>query len=262
VFESPQSNIEVATVVIDARPAFEFDVAHVPGSIRLSWTDFTRIGNANTNKYGRSNPSGDLEPDLFSAARRLARYGIDPKTSVLIVGGVPEHLADMGRLAWTFKYLGISNVKTMSIDKLKFPLTKELSQPQDAKPLWKPEYDAGIDCVKDDFWKYIKLRDKEHKSVFILDVRDEKEYLGKVSDGLSQKVPDIGAINIPMNQFFTKLGEPDPHIADRLTQVGVTTLSQLVVVDNKGIRSGAATFALLALGYKACNVSGGLQSIF
>src|SRR5690349_21817188 len=91
-------------VLLDVRPAFEFNLAHVPGAINVRWEDFSQ-----------SNPQsrGLLDNDLFSLARRLSLVGIDPDTKVIVLGKGPQGTGEEGRVAWTLKVLGVKDVYTM-----------------------------------------------------------------------------------------------------------------------------------------------------
>ena len=69
--------IRPGSVLVDARPDFEYSLAHVPGSWSMHWQDFSQ----------KEKPFlGELDLDLFAHARRLARYGIRPLTPVVILG--------------------------------------------------------------------------------------------------------------------------------------------------------------------------------
>jgi thiosulfate/3-mercaptopyruvate sulfurtransferase len=103
------------TVLVDARSPFEFGLSHIPGSINLQWQDFSIPGSPN---------QGFLDLDKFKLARRLAFVGIDPETPVLILGLGAKGDGAEGRLAWMFKFLGISKVTTASYDLMRAQMTQ------------------------------------------------------------------------------------------------------------------------------------------
>lgn len=238
-------------VLLDARSPFDYSLSHIPGSLNLLWTDFAQT------KYPNQ---GLLEKDLFTEARRLARLGLDPQTPVIVVGAYPEDLEDMGRLAWTLKYLGFQSVRTRNMDSFQFNLTKEKTPPLANREVWKPELKQELECDLDKFWTYIDSRDRSNLKIHLIDVRSEDEYLGKVSDSVSKRIPDFGAINIPHVEFFNHSAEPESQMKSRLNSVGVNENDIILVMSKRGVRSAAVTFALQSVGFqKACNVAGGYE---
>jgi thiosulfate/3-mercaptopyruvate sulfurtransferase len=92
----------------------------------------------------------------------------------------------------------------------------------------------------------------------VIDVRTEKEYLGKHKGYYSKKAPDISAINIPWQQFIDSHGLPNEAIKEQLRAVGITENRLIVVIDEMGVRSALVTMALRKLGFdKATNFAGG-----
>lgn len=236
------------TVIIDARPSFQYAMAHLNGSQNMQWTDFTQ----------REAPYfGELEKDLFFHARRLARLGIDPSTPVIVVGAGPQGHGEEGRVAWTLKYMGVKNVKFVSIDYFSLPLTNnEEAEPRANKPLWKPQVDESLSVDRKTMVKLI-AKPRTADSPVIIDARSHQEYLGKASTQYS-KAPDIGAINIPWTEFFDSKGLVLPSMKQKLESVGITPNKTLYVISERGVESAAATLALRELGFsKAANFPGG-----
>jgi thiosulfate/3-mercaptopyruvate sulfurtransferase len=244
----PSLKPDAQTVILDARPAFQYALSHLNGSQSVQWTDFTQ----------REAPFfGELEHDLFFHARRLARLGIDPATPVIVVGLAGQGHGEEGRVAWTLRYMGVKNVKFVSIDYFSLPLTQEEAEPRAAKPIWRPQVDPSLLVDRKTMVKLI-ARPRSPSSPVIVDVRSAREYMGKASTLSSKKAPDIGAINIPWTEFFDSKGLVVPGMKQKLEAVGITPDKTLYVISERGVESAAATLALRELGFsKAANFAGG-----
>lgn len=244
--------IPTETVIIDVRPNFEYQLTHINGALSMQWSDFTE----------REAPLlGLLEKDLFFHARKLARMGISPNTPVIVVGKGLQGVGEEGRLAWTLSMLGLKNVKVASIDLFEVPLTSAPAAPREAKPIWKPDVDESLVISKKQFLKIIRTPKVDPNSPVIIDVRSEAEYLGKASTQFS-RAPDIGTMNVEWKEFFTRAGEPNKAIIERLEAVGIHRERPVILISEKGVRSGAATWALRQLGYsKATNFAGGYMQL-
>lgn len=253
--ESATSALEIteATVLFDARAPFEYSVAHLNRAVNVRWDDFTQ----------REKPFvGLLDLDLFAITRKLARLGIDPETTpVIVVGKGLQGQGEEGRVAWMLKYLGVKNVRFVNQDFFSLPISTEEAPPRENKPLWKPVLDETLIVSKKEFLKE-SVKPEVQRKVKVLDVRTETEYLGKAKDSLSKKAPDMGAINIPWTEFFDAQGIPDAKISAKLGLISVTKDTPLYVISNKGVRSAAVTMALRELGFSnAANFSGGYQQL-
>jgi len=248
--QAPQDiKVTDQTVIIDARPAFEYSVAHLNGAMNLRPEDFTQ----------RESPLlGLLEKDLFGLARYLARKGISPQTPVVVVGRGIQGFGEEGRVAWTLKYLGVENVRFASIDYFSMPLTTAEAPPKAAAVIWKPEVDESLQVGRKEFVHEVMSPRAEATSTVIMDVRPTEEYLGKISSKVVKPPPDIGAINIPWTEFFARNGLVHEPIKSKLQSLGITEARKILVIANKGIESAAVTLALRELGFpKAANYSGG-----
>lgn len=239
--EKKQENkiqITDATVVLDARPAFDFLMAHINGSYNMRGEEFMQ----------RKEPfKGVLEKDLFFHTRRLARLGISPETPVVVVGRGVEGGGEEGQLAWILMYLGVKSVKFAAIRYFSIPMTSAESPPRASVPLWKPILNESLLLERDDFLKSLELS-------AVLDVRSEEEFL-------KQSVK--GAINIPWLEFFDRDGFAKKEVVEKLTEKGFSLEKEIFVISNQGRRSAAVTLALQDLGFqKAKNFSGGFKQLF
>jgi thiosulfate/3-mercaptopyruvate sulfurtransferase len=241
-------------IVIDARPAFEYSMAHIPGSLNMRWEEFAQ----------REEPfKGLLEHDLYFHARRLARYGIQPQSEILVVGRGEKGEGEEGRLAWTFRVLGIEKVNFATIDSYTVRLTKEESPPPKAVSIWKPKIQNDLIVDRQTFLNKVMKPKNTPDYPLVIDVRREAEYLGKdTSSYYSKNAPDFGGINIPWFEFFESSGDVKQAIVQRLQSVGIHPQNLIYVIDEKGVRSAAVTLALRSLGYqRASNFAGGYMEL-
>lgn len=263
-FQNPKKlEITKETIVIDARPAFEYSTNHVPRSVNLNWADFTEAQPAQR---------GIIQYDLFGAARRLARAGIEPDTNVVVVGQGLQGNGEEGRIAWMLSYLGVLNVQFASLDSLKPRLTNEPeANPPKSAPIWKPVPLTTFNATKDEVLFAINERGVDKPVAYqggparlyhLIDVRSERAYLGKEGIGALKHVPNMDAINIPWKQFFTPELRPNDSTITQLRGMGFSNEDRILVLDENGISSAAVTMALRQAGFtNAANYSGGLLDL-
>ena len=116
-------------VLVDTRPAFEFATYSVPGSVNLNSNDFLVLKNAKTKKRV-------LDPDLAQTIERLARRGISPLKSIVLLAD-KSNSEENKKWKWFLAQLGVHDVVLLPIDNYK-KLNKSLV-PQansDAAPVW------------------------------------------------------------------------------------------------------------------------------
>ncbi len=273
-------------VVADARPSFDFSMARVPRSIAINWAD-----------YAEAEPSkrGWPQRDLFAAARRLARLGIAPDSKVVVLGLGDQGQGEEGRVAWMLAYLGVENVRFGRFGAVKSRITTEAvpemvgkpnpgeppapgkflkddreAQPQESptvgKPIWKPQVVASLIVPKEEILGAINNNATEKPWGFsgakprlyrIIDVRPAAEYLGKAGGLRAKAIPNINALNVPWKEFFDADFRPLVETAERLAAVGVSPRYRIIVLDNDGVASAAATMALRAHGYSDAGLFAG-----
>jgi thiosulfate/3-mercaptopyruvate sulfurtransferase len=244
-----KSQIDLLTLIVDARPAFDYSISHLNGSIALRPEDFTQ----------KEFPFfGQLETDRFALARYLARKGIAPDTPVVVVGRGKRGAGEEGRVAWTLKYLGVQNVQSASIEYFSIPLSSQEAPPRESEIIWRPEIQEDLAVDRSRVREILEEKRKNNPYWVILDVRSEDEYLGKDLKVLGKKSPEIGAINIPFQEFLDEDGFIKKEMKIRLEQIGVRPHQGILVLSNQGMRSAAVLMALRDLGFaKATHFPGG-----
>ncbi|WP_373997669.1 rhodanese-like domain-containing protein [Bdellovibrio bacteriovorus] len=233
-------------VILDARPAFEFNLLHVPGAINVRWEDFS-----SQNPKSR----GLLQGDLFALARRLSLIGVDPDTKVLVLGKGPQGAGEEGRIAWTLKVLGVKEVYTVIHNSYREMNTTREVPPVQNKPYWKP---VVQDDLAVDFKTFKNQALNGGNGIVILDVRSSQEFaLRSLAQMTEVKAP---VLNIDWTEFFGEKGLPDRKIERLLSEKNIGKDTRILVISNHGVRSGAVTYALQYFGFKkATNFAGGYE---
>jgi thiosulfate/3-mercaptopyruvate sulfurtransferase len=251
------------TVIVDARPAFEYSTGHVPKSFPLQWTDFTEPVAAQ---------KGVLQADLFAIARRLARIGIQPSTKVVVLGAGLKGGGEEGRVAWMLNYLGVRDARFAEQSIFKGHLTTVETEPYLNVPMWKPQPNELLNVTRAELQFVLNSGGVNKPVQFakfdrafryqIIDVRPAKDYLGQEGFGASHALPNMEAINIPWHEFFDASLKPKREIATQLKAIGISPDRRLIVLDHSGVASAAVTLALRSLGYENTgNYSGGLTDL-
>lgn len=255
------------TILLDARSAFEYSTSHVRGSYHLRWEDFTE----KDDKY-----KGLLVEDLFFHTRRLARMGIGPNTPVVIFGAGPTGDASEGRLAWTLKYLGVTDVQIMAMGSTRLPQTSVPTDPKLEVPVWRPQQQSeptsestqpsaktmtmsSMNTIKN----LSDLKEKtQQRTVWIIDVRSEKEYLRQTKEKttmngndpvekLNQACAHCAVINIPWKHFLTNEGTCNPQVIEELKNIQILNSDRqrktLILTSFDGVSSALATYCLQGL---------------
>ncbi|HEX7673649.1 MAG TPA: rhodanese-like domain-containing protein [Bdellovibrio sp.] len=271
-------------VILDVRSPFEYNLAHVPGSINVRWEDFSE----QSPEY-----RGLLLSDLWNVARRLSLIGIDPDTKVVVLGKGRQGNGEEGRIAWTLQVLGVRNVITTVHTSYRELNPKEESEGIKNKPYWKPVVDESLRIGLDDFKAYAFQELPEMKSmsrarskalgglppgaldapvaslfgmnfndakgkVVIVDVRGPQEFaINNLTKIKGVKAP---VVNIEWREFFNDKGLPNKEVEKILAAKGVTKDKIVMTISNHGVRSASAVYALRSMGFRqSLNYAGGYE---
>jgi 3-mercaptopyruvate sulfurtransferase SseA len=230
------------TVVLDTRSSFDYGLNRISGSLHFPWDSLTE---------DPSGKKGEVLRDRRKAALRLALQGLEPKTPVVVVGyGVPAGgSGEAGRLAWNLLLFGFHDVQTANVDVFRKTFTRTPTLPAKNVNPWTISERANLQIGGDEFQKLAHdPKGRLNSRTFIIDVRSEKEYLNK--DEKNPRAPDINAINVVWTEFYTPQGRPDAKIVAKLGAVGIAPKDRVILVSQRGVRSAAAAYALIALGFR------------
>lgn len=230
-------------VILDVRPAFEFNIAHAPGAININWQDFSQPD---------PRLRGLLLKDSYAMARRLSLIGIDPETAVIVLGKGTAGHGEEGRVAWTLRYLGVKYVYTLNSSSFREQNNNPYKQVPAIKnkPYWKPKTDESLLIGFDAF------QDKVKGNVVVIDVRSRNEFsLPQTARG---KWKTQRVYHIDWQDFFQKDGLIKKGVSAKLSELGIDKNEEIILISNQGVRSGAVSFALKELGFaKPMNFAGG-----
>jgi len=241
VVDKSQRPIELTeqTVVLDARSSFDYGLNRVINSLHFPW-----------DTLAETTESGEVMRDARKAALRLSLHGLQPHTPVVVVGYGPRAgKGEEGRVAWTLLYLGFQDVQVAAIETFRKNWTPNASPPAKNVPIWpvnpRPEMQVG----KSEFKELSQNpKGRLEKRIFIIDVRSNAEYFNRAQSGPAG-TPDINALNMEWKEFYTDKGRPNPSVKAKLQSLGILPGDRVILISNKGIRSAAAAYALLALGF-------------
>ncbi len=225
------------TVVLDARAAFDYGLNRVNGSHHMTWESLAE-----------SAETGEILRDRRRLGQRLALYGLTPSTPIVIVGYGPTGEGQEGRLAWTLVYLGFQDVQTANLEMFRKTWTQKPTPP--AKNVEPTDVEGNIAMVttKEEFRRLARdPKGRGEARIHIVDVRSEKEYFNKSTPVGAR--PDINALHIEWKEFYGTDGRPNVQLRKRLKQLGINETDRIILVSNRGVRSGAAAYSLISLGF-------------
>lgn len=224
-------------ILIDARPAFESSISSPPQAIKLWWEDFCQ----------KTPPfEGRLEKDLYFHTRRIARMGISQDSEVWVMGRGLKGSFEEGRMAWILKRMGISKVRFLSSDRLKWSFSQEAPPPRAEVSSWKPPEETDLEISRTGALAMLK---RKNTSAWVVDVRPANQYLkADVNLFRRHKLATI-TINIPWTEFLNELGEIQNSVMSQLEAVGLGKTSPIFVIDEVGEQASGVVLVLKELGY-------------
>jgi rhodanese-related sulfurtransferase len=164
------------TIVFDTRSPFDFNMSKVPGSINLPISDF------------------NASKDPLDAARRLSLYGVNPDSTVVIIG---EGKGDEQKLAWEFIKLGVTHIETLKASVFRL-LNAKPEGPKKNVPLWKPQSEYKELSPKEFQKKIEDLKPKPHSKARV------SAFQGfPIAQALEERILIVGTDkNEPYSQIF------------------------------------------------------------
>lgn len=175
-------NARASWIILDARPAADWEAGHIPGAIPFFWERFTRT-DSNGVKYSV------LPPHELAAV--LAGLGLDEKSAVVIYGDADKSWGGEGYGVWLLSWLGHKGpIRLLSggIEAWRsqnLPLVKGIERPAAPRIRYavdlKPEYRVVTEDIL-----------RENSAFTLIDTRSTFEWF-------RGKIP--GAVHVPWQDF-------------------------------------------------------------
>lgn len=232
------AHAEHGALLLDARPAPAFFLAHPRGAVRIAWDDYTDEA-----------APGHLHPDRSLLARRLAELGVAADRPVRVIGAWDDAWGEEARIVWMLERLGVRDAALVAggwnawVD-AGLPVARGLSdpEPRNFTPGDDPSVEATLDALAD--------------YDLVLDVRTRQEFDGATWHGVARGGHVPGAVHFEWTQVLSDQGELLTPEALR-ERIGLPTDARIAVYCTGGVRSAFVWAALREAGYhRAANYAG------
>jgi thiosulfate/3-mercaptopyruvate sulfurtransferase len=227
--------------VLDARGRGAFREGHLPGAVRIDWSDFR-------DRWWRS---GRLPDDLDGLATELAAdYGVDQQRPVVVYGNAHTGSGEEGRIVWMLAYLGHPDVSLLDGGFAAWVATDGAVTTTASPPL-RP---ARFAAQPSSHWR-AETTDVERWRVktggHLLDVRTAAEWRGERAFGEARGGHLPGALHLDWRELLGHDGRLDRERAlARLATLGLTPETPLITYCTGGVRSAHTWVLLRALGWR------------
>ena len=230
-------------LILDARGEEAYNKGHIPGSIAVTWQQFSVM----QGQPGDENWGTVLEGKELS--EKLSEVGITKDKKIVVYADTQKGWGDEGRIVWMLRGVGLENAVMLDggfnyWKSEKNEVSKETKKPTPST-IEVSSIDTGVDIKTDEL---IEKLDK----VKIIDVRSSKEYSGAIDYGESRGGHIPGSININFMEFLDKDGtlKEASEIKSILDKNGIKKGDEIVTYCTAGIRSAHMQIVLDMLGYK------------
>jgi len=228
-------------IVLDVRPAKDYQAGHIPGAINSPWQSLANMtGKPGDQGWGVILPANEL-------AKKIGDMGINGDKTVITYAAPPGWGED-GRVLWVLNMAGIKNVKMLDGG---FKAWKAV-QGEESKDVPKPTaVKFAITSLNQDLnatTDYIKANQSKMK---IVDARADKEYKGAADFGEPRggHLPD--AISLPFEGMYNQDGtiKGTDDLKKFFADAGLNPQDEIVTYCTKGIRSGDMAVIMRNLGF-------------
>ncbi|MFK8138425.1 MAG: rhodanese-like domain-containing protein [Bdellovibrionales bacterium] len=218
-------------VILDARSFFKYQLEHVEGAQHFD-----------INHFLKQKPNLHLQKNYKFQARKLARYGIDRSSKVLVIGEGSGGEGEEAFIAWYLRQLGVENVFTLNPIKLNWKRSSQVPILNDSVKTWRPKSDFRIVDISE----LSNLPDPA-KTVLV--------YLSEEREFFNQSAPSgMKVINIPWREFVSVTSQPKKEMVSKLAGIGLGVSNHFVLIHSDVKKSAAVAFYLSKLGFYSSKV--------
>ncbi|MEM8807453.1 MAG: rhodanese-like domain-containing protein [Cyanobacteria bacterium P01_G01_bin.38] len=241
--------IEQGATFLDARGQ-GLIVRRLQGATAVNWQQFSPKEAA---------IRGTLLNDDEQLTQQLQDLGISAQTPVVVFANPPNGWGEDGRIVWMLRTLGHRQVVMVdggfqALVEAQVPLQQGAStapEPGDFVVRRTPEWDIQRDQLRDQL---------SSDNLVIIDTREPREFAGRTPYGEQRGGHVPGAINLYFKTLLREDGTllPPQELHTKLSELGITPDTQVVVYCTGGIRSGWLASVLATLGFSVKNYAGSM----
>lgn len=239
------ADLDAGALLLDARAAEQYAAGHVAGAVPVPWQLFSAEGDVER---------GRLHPDDAVLQAAVDGLGVRGDTPVRVVGDPVLGWGEDGRIVWTLRTLGHTDVALVDGGHAALVSAGAAVDGQAVRP---PTGDFVIERRDDWSIETAELRELladgavERGEVVLIDAREAREYAGETPYGESRGGHVPGAVHLHYRALLTAQGFLRPIEALRtiLDGRGARPEVPVVVYCTGGVRSGWFVAALTALGH-------------
>lgn len=235
-----------SALVLDAREALPFLVAHLPGAVRVHWTDLVDA----------SSPVPGTQAPPEETARRLGAAGIGRDDAVLIYGDPSKGVED-GRLAWAFHCAGKTDARVLAGGLPRWiagggPVERGPGRAHPPRP-FAPGEVPQVSVLKEEVLRAVRTGDAH-----VVDCRSAAEFEGRAPLTARRRGRIPGARHLPHTSLLRRDGAPlaPEEVRDLVGHLGITPDRPVYCYCGIGARSAQAWLVLRAAGYDVRNYDG------
>ncbi|MEM9905710.1 MAG: rhodanese-like domain-containing protein [Cyanobacteria bacterium P01_D01_bin.44] len=244
-----QQLIEQGATLLDARGQ-GLIVRRLQGATAVNWQQFSPKETA---------IRGTLLNDDEQLTQQLQALGISAQTPVVVFANPPNGWGEDGRIVWMLRTLGHRQAVMVdggfqALVNAQVPLqqgTNAAPEPGDFVVRRIPDWDIQREQLRE------QLSADNH---VIIDTREPREFAGRTPYGEQRGGHVPGAINLYFKDFLNEDGTllPLQDLITKLSEIGITPDTQIVVYCTGGIRSGWLASVLANLGFSVKNYAGSM----
>ena len=229
-------------VVLDARSSREYAAGHIAGALNAPWQSFSDMAG----KPGNARWGILLPADKLSTA--ISALGIGNSTRVLVYSSSPNGWGEDGRVAWTLRSAGVTNVaivdggyKGWVAAGGRVSQARATRQPTNFRVA---SVDSALNATKDEVKSALG---RAH----IVDARAADEYAGAQKFGELRGGHLPHAISLPWDKVFDRNGRMRDSNALRkiMVDAGLKPDDDIIIYCTKGIRSAHLALVLREISF-------------
>ncbi|OIJ20871.1 sulfurtransferase [Anaerobacillus alkalidiazotrophicus] len=227
-------------LILDARGEEEYAKGHIPGSMPVSWQQFSKMDG------GPGEVDWGVVLDAPQLSERLSTIGVSSDKTIVVYGN-PNSWGEDGRVIWMLQTAGIQ-AKMLNGGWTAWEATEEVSKESTV-----PEAsNFNVEELDLTYFASTEWLSENYENLVVIDTRTEKEFNGATDFGEARGGHIPGAVNLPFKELYNHDStiKSQVDIEQVMEGIGITKDDTIVTYCTAGIRSAHMTLLLNMAGYE------------